>query len=47
MNTSAAGPHGEVVVYETPDGEVRVEVRLDRETAWLSLDRISRLFGRD
>ncbi|NOT31406.1 MAG: hypothetical protein HOP15_13245 [Planctomycetes bacterium] len=39
--------NGEVIVYEAPDGEVRVDVRLERETVWLSLDQIAELFGRD
>lgn len=38
---------GEVVVYEAPDGEVRVDVRLERETVWLSLTQMAELFGRD
>lgn len=25
-------PRGEVIVYEAPDGEVQVDVRLERET---------------
>jgi len=40
-------PRGEVVVYEAPDGEVRVDVRLERETVWLSLTQMAELFGRD
>jgi prophage maintenance system killer protein len=40
-------PQGEVLVYEAPDGEVRVEVRLDRETVWLTQEQMSRLFGRE
>ncbi len=40
-------PGGEVVVYEAPGGEVRVDVRLERETVWLSLGQIAELFGRD
>ena len=40
-------PRGEVVVYEAPDGEVRVDVRLERETVWLSLGQMAELFGRD
>jgi len=43
----AASPGGEVVVYEAPGGEVRVDVRLEHETVWLSLTQISALFGRD
>ncbi len=40
-------PAGEIVVYEAPDGEVRVEVRLDRDTVWLTQDQMARLFGRE
>jgi prophage maintenance system killer protein len=38
---------GEIVVYATPDGEVRVEVRLERETVWLTQEQMARLFGRE
>jgi len=40
-------PGGEVLVYETPDGDVRVDVRPERETVWLSLNQIAEVFGRD
>lgn len=40
-------PRGEVVVYEAPDGEVRVDVRLERETVWLSQAQMAELFGRE
>jgi prophage maintenance system killer protein len=40
-------PGGEVLLYETPDGQVRLDVRLDRESVWLSLTQIAELFGRD
>jgi prophage maintenance system killer protein len=39
-------PRGDVVVYQSPDGEVRVDVRLDQDTVWLSLDQMAALFGR-
>ena len=38
---------GEIIVYEAPNGEVRVDVRLDQETVWLSLSQLAELFGRD
>jgi prophage maintenance system killer protein len=41
------GAGGEVLVYEAPDGEVRVDVRLERETVWLTLTQMAELFGRD
>jgi hypothetical protein len=38
---------GEVLLYETSDGQVRLDVRLERESVWLSLTQIAELFGRD
>lgn len=38
---------GEVVVYEAPDGKVRVDVRLERETVWLTQAQMAELFGRE
>ena len=43
----ASSPGGEVIVYEAPDGEVRVDVRFDRETVWLTGQQMAELFGRD
>jgi len=31
---------GHILLYQTPDGEARIEVRLQGETVWLSLDQI-------
>jgi hypothetical protein len=38
---------GEILLYEAPDGQVRVAVRLEQETVWLSLTQMAELFGRD
>lgn len=38
---------GEVVLYEAPDGGVHLDVRLERDTVWLSLDQMANLFRRD
>ncbi len=43
MTTASKAPSGEVVVYEAPDGEVRVDVRLERETVWLSQKQMAEL----
>ena len=40
----AGAPGGEIVVYETPDGRARVDVRLERDTVWLTQRQISELF---
>ena len=44
---SATHPNGEVVVYEVPDGGVRVDVRFERETLWLTRQQMAMLFGQD
>jgi prophage maintenance system killer protein/prophage antirepressor-like protein len=38
---------GEIVIYKAKDGKGQVEVRLDRDTLWLSLQQVADLFGRD
>jgi prophage maintenance system killer protein len=40
-------PDAEIAVYTTEGGEVRVDVRLEHETVWLSLTQMAELFGRD
>lgn len=47
MNTSPDGASGEMLVYEAPDGEARVDVRLDQNTVWLTQAQMVNLFGRD
>ena len=37
-------PGGEIVVYEAPDGEVRVEARPEQETVWLSQRDMAAVF---
>jgi prophage maintenance system killer protein len=44
---SAEVPGGEVVVYEETGGGIRVDVRVERESVWLSLGQMVELFGRD
>jgi prophage maintenance system killer protein len=38
---------GEILIYQTEDGKAALEVRLDHETVWLSLNQMAELFGRD
>jgi hypothetical protein len=47
MTGQPGSPGGEVVVFATRDGSVCVDVRLDRDTVWLSLQQMADLFGRD
>ena len=38
---------GEVALYQTPDGQVRLDVRLERDTVWLTQAQMAELFGRE
>jgi prophage maintenance system killer protein len=38
---------GEILVYEAPDGSAQVDVRLERETVWLTQQQMADLFGRE
>ena len=38
---------GEVVLFQADDGKTRLEVHLDHETVWLSLNQMTELFQRD
>ena len=37
----------EVVLYTSPEGETQVDVRLDGESVWLSVEQMAALFERD
>lgn len=38
---------GDVALYKAPDGQVRLEVRLERDTVWLTQAQMTELFGRE
>jgi Zn-finger nucleic acid-binding protein len=38
---------GEVEIYQSPDGSVRLDVRTDCDAVWLTRQQIGGLFGRD
>jgi len=37
---------GEIVIYQTPDKKVKIDVSLDQDTVWLSQDQMAKLFGK-
>ena len=49
MSGTHADPpsRGEVVVYAAPGGEVRVDVRLEQDTVWLTQQQMAEVFGRE
>jgi hypothetical protein len=38
---------GEIVLYQSPDGKAALDVRLEGETLWLSINEMAGLFERD
>jgi len=38
---------GEIVLYQTPDGRIELDVRLEQETLWLSQKQMALLFDKD
>lgn len=37
---------GEIVIYQSEDGKVRLDVRLEDKTVWLTIDQMAELFGK-
>lgn len=38
---------GGIILYQTPDGQSSLEVKLENETVWLTRQQMAMLFGRD
>ena len=36
-----------IVLYQSPDGSISIDVRLEKETLWMDAHQMARLFGRD
>lgn len=47
MSNIGPVPSGEIALYEAPDGQIRLDVRLEQETVWLSQAQMAELFGRE
>jgi hypothetical protein len=37
---------GEILLYQNPDGTIKVDVRLEEETVWLTQDQMAQLFSK-
>ena len=40
-------PKSQLLLYQAPDGRTRLEVRMEGETVWLTLNQMAELFQRD
>ena len=39
--------HGEIIIYTTEDGLTKIDVNIQEDSVWLSLDQMTQLFQRD
>ncbi len=39
--------NSQIIMYTTEDGITKIEVTLDQDTVWLSIDQMAELFQRD
>ena len=46
-NRIIANNGSSIVLYTTEDGNTQLEVKLDKDTVWLSREQIAQLYGRD
>ena len=47
MSDLAGEGGGVVVLYKAPDGQMRLDVRLEQDTVWLTQAQMAKLFGRE
>ena len=47
LPTQADKNYGEVIMYQTDDGQTQLDVRLENDTIWLTANQMALLFGRD
>ena len=38
--------NSEILIYQNPDGNIKIDVRLEEETVWLTQDQMAILFGK-
>lgn len=38
--------NGEIIIYQNPEGNIKIDVRLEEETVWLTQDQMATLFGK-
>jgi len=46
-NRARSGKRGEVVLYKSPEGGAALQVRIDKESVWVTQRQMAQLFGKD
>jgi len=39
-------PNNEILIYQNQDGKIKIDVRLEEETVWLTQEQMAKLFGK-
>lgn len=39
--------NSEILIYQNPDGNIKIDVRLENETVWLTQTQMGQLFGKN
>ena len=43
----AAEKESKIVIYQTPDGNTAIDVKMENDTVWLNTSQMAELFDRD
>ena len=46
MMNELAHNNGEIIIYQSDDGKIRLDVRLEDKTVWLTQEKIGMLFNK-
>ena len=38
--------NGEIIIYQSEDGKIKLDVRLEEKTVWLTIDQMAELYGK-
>lgn len=47
MDAATSTPHGEILLYESEEGQMTLQVQLQNETVWLTQAQMAELFGKE
>ena len=46
MSNEIEKNNGEIIIYQSEDGKIRLDVRLEDKTVWLTQEQIAQLYGK-
>jgi hypothetical protein len=46
MKEEIGNNKGEIIIYQSEDGKIRLDVRLEEKTVWLTQEQIAQLYGK-